>query len=795
MRKIREYKPGQQDRGVAVVLTIGVLGMMLMLTMAFAASALMSHRIATLNRDTVLSRLAAEMGVQRAYVHLNTELSNLNDMRNLFPATKPGVDGHIGPDTASTAWDGRTYWFSENDVDSLGIREAFAHQLAGVDITPDDTHAAPHEDAGWIHVYHPDNATEIIARMSYVLIDESGKIDPNYAISQSVAEGSETTARYGLSPADLNLAGALPSALSGDLQYDSHSGGDLATTMQWLSHYHIFRAADSAEDNSDAVLESLFPHSYDIEAFNDSLVDRHRFDLTNADWDAFGNDVAASSLTSAASEFWNGTAPAANIGGIPWLAECSSTFLQNQIAANLIDYCDSDSIPTTDSQTEPSYLGLELVPYINELMFQLRVYDAGTEHRLLVRVWAELANIYDTACGSGATLTVELTLASPNLPSSPTSLTLIWNSLTSDVPAQSYTSLRGVSQAGETSIGADTSIENITVQVIAARLEDSAGNLLDFATSPPSPTADVAVILPLFRSVEVSDPRQNHTAADWEWDPQGWQFGFSTTTTLLATNSNCTPDPGGSHDQEDGATDPWDVSTAHIANSAITTLWELGAIHRGQAWRTIRLTQFNETLSAALGLSAYSLGDANILDQVKLGGDNYCYGNLNANSDRPNALAATLVGLSVGAGYSASTSGTATINSSLALAAIGTSPTTAASGQWLFENGTAGVTKPMFSRGGLARITTLSDGTIFTQGVDAAREEIIGKIANIMTTRPNYFTMIITAQSVRDNKVMGALGTFDADTDVIRAEARIMAYLYRDALTHSFRLIHYEYIE
>ena len=317
MRKIREYKPGQQDRGVAVVLTIGVLGMMLMLTMAFAASALMSHRIATLNRDTVLSRLAAEMGVQRAYVHLNTELSNLNDMRNLFPATKPGVDGHIGPDTASTAWDGRTYWFSENDVDSLGIREAFAHQLAGVDITPDDTHAAPHEDAGWIHVYHPDNATEIIARMSYVLIDESGKIDPNYAISQGVAEGSETTARYGLSPADLNLAGALPSALSGDLQYDSHSGGDLATTMQWLSHYHIFRAADSAEDNSDAVLESLFPHSYDIEAFNDSLVDRHRFDLTNADWDAFGNDVAASSLTSAASEFWNGTAPAANIGGIP----------------------------------------------------------------------------------------------------------------------------------------------------------------------------------------------------------------------------------------------------------------------------------------------------------------------------------------------------------------------------------------------------------------------------------------------------------------------------------------------
>lgn len=783
------------ERGVAVVLTIGILGMVLMLMMAFTASALHSHTMATLNRDTVLSRLAAEMGVQRAYAIIATELSDFNNLRNLFPNSKPGADAHAGPTTASSAWDGRTYWFSDG-TDTLGIREAFAHTVAGEDMTPDASNPILDSDAGWFHVLDPDTSTEIVARFAFIVIDESGKLDPNYAISQTVGEGNETLTRQGNSPSDVNLMATIPSALATDLQYTSQSGGELATTLQWLSHYHMILGTTAGAANSDEIFSHLFPHSEDINAYNNTVEDLHRFDLANADWDSFGNDVAASNLTSAASTFWSGSAPASNTGGIGWLANAADPFLQNQVAANLIDFSDTDSIPTTDSQTAPTYLGLEQVPFLNEFMFQMMVYDAGTDYRFLVRTWTELVNLFDTPVGNGATLTVELEVTSPDLPTSPTTFTLNWSALTTDVAAQSYHALGSVSQSAETTIGTATTLSDATIRVVEATLHDSSGNLLDYATTEPSPQVDVQVLLPVFRSVETNDPRANHTEDDWTWHPNGWLFGFSNTTTLLATNDVCDPNPGGPYDEEAGAIDPWEVSTAYIPNRAIETLWELGAVHRGEEWRTIRLSEYSESLTTNLGLGGYALGDANILCQVKTSGRNFAYGTVNVNSDNPDALAALLVGLSVGAEYGSSTTGTSTITATQAASAIGSSPSSATAGQWLFENGAAGVTTPMHDRGGIARIDQLSNGAIFTQDTDRAKEEIIGKIAGLGTVRANYFTVIVTAQSVRDLAINGgSLGTFDAGIDVIRAETRVMAYVYRDALTNAFRLLHYEYIE
>ena len=89
-------------------------------------------------------------------------------------------------------------------------------------------------------------------------------------------------------------------------------------------------------------------------------------------------------------------------------------YLRKQIAANLNDYCDADSIPTSDVSAKtwstliksgnlPNYTGNEKTPYINELAFGFKLSDAkfaagagkfDFEANLNAEVIAELIRIY-----------------------------------------------------------------------------------------------------------------------------------------------------------------------------------------------------------------------------------------------------------------------------------------------------------------------------------------------------------------------------------------------------------------
>ena len=87
--------------------------------------------------------------------------------------------------------------------------------------------------------------------------------------------------------------------------------------------------------------------------------------------------------------------------------------LRKQIAANLNDYCDSDSIPTSDVPAKdwaskvgaaselPTYTGNEKTPYINEIALGFQLTDAQFDNgkftgKVDAEVLAELIKIYDT---------------------------------------------------------------------------------------------------------------------------------------------------------------------------------------------------------------------------------------------------------------------------------------------------------------------------------------------------------------------------------------------------------------
>ncbi len=114
--------------------------------------------------------------------------------------------------------------------------------------------------------------------------------------------------------------------------------------------------------------------------------------------------------------------------GIPWLANFNrrATFdhsrdRKHQLAANLIDYCDSDSVPTSDvdpdtwtvtgtNPVRPTYTGNEKTPYLNEiqtkiiLSAEMTQYPPDSDGLVRIRVKgildaaldAEAINIYKT---------------------------------------------------------------------------------------------------------------------------------------------------------------------------------------------------------------------------------------------------------------------------------------------------------------------------------------------------------------------------------------------------------------
>ena len=73
--------------------------------------------------------------------------------------------------------------------------------------------------------------------------------------------------------------------------------------------------------------------------------------------------------------------------------------------------------------------------------------------------------------------------------------------------------------------------------------------------------------------------------------------------------------------------------------------WELGFIHRGAAWQTINLKAYNsdEGVATDAGGNAYSDGDANILDQIKMSSQTETYGKVNINTEYFNPIPTNFV--------------------------------------------------------------------------------------------------------------------------------------------------------
>lgn len=872
----------KSQRGIALLLTLGILSLLLIIAMAFAYTSRTERMAAAINADMVRARLMCESGVERTLAYLQyTYPYAAGNEANLYPATK-STGFFESPLTAadwnwSATLDRQYFAVSQaNPADATLIETALAANF-GFDLTPNwkatGYTAYSNANKSWQHISTA--AGELVGRVAFLMIDDSGKIDPNRVTNRyepfidsdnsgacngtepyydwnasgtwtnaPINEGSEV--RFGYDISEVNLANALPSGMDTSaiatefLMKVPVPGG---VPYFWTSWQQLWKGggvpANSAppvqitsittSPNIHACVRALFPFSYDVEAFHapaDAL-SKHRFNLNSPDpttpvtWDTL--TVAQLMDPTNVKNFWDtSTSPwtitAAPTIAIPWLIGIQDTAgtgsLTGVVCANLIDYCDTNSIPTNSGYTVasggwdttrtvatlatpasggPAYVGLEKVAYINEVAFTVAMSDPlsppapASSRQVDITVYVELANIYDDAAYAGGSLVMDVAFADipggslPNGPTaSPSGATYTW--ATVNVPANGYQTLTSSTTYSWTGANA---LPSFNIGAITISLLDGTGALIDFSTIDayaPLLTLSSGQVKNIH--AEVKDPRCNTagTGTNWIWSV-GTQSG--------GVNSGSNPSTAGGDTET--ATDPTGaggtpkLSTAYIRNAPMQSPWELGCIHRGEAFQTLNLAKYN-----AVAPFTYASGDAAILDQVKIGPQTTCSGKFNANSPYKTAWRAVVAGVTVGAigatppathGYDAPSTGTA----------ITVTDATTIADNILTQNGTLGGSTPNPNRGAIAKAVKLSDGTVVTQTNDRMKEEIIGKIANLLTTRQNYYTLIITAQSVKD------LGTVAVTTPGVvqygagtycrvLAEQKMMAIVYRDAYTNKFRI-------
>lgn len=84
-----------------------------------------------------------------------------------------------------------------------------------------------------------------------------------------------------------------------------------------------------------------------------------------------------------------------------------NAYLQN-IAANLVDYLDTDSTPTVDSSDSPSYLGIENLPWPNELFDRIGLSNVTSAGMIQIELkdWVEVWNMGNKPIKAGTTISI-----------------------------------------------------------------------------------------------------------------------------------------------------------------------------------------------------------------------------------------------------------------------------------------------------------------------------------------------------------------------------------------------------
>lgn len=861
-----------RESGVALILAVGISFILLMLALAFVTTSMIEKKSALNFQYMNTARALAQTAFNRGIADM--KLSSLYPKESMHTI----VSHSDSPSVEDTPED--RLKFGHNLASELTTIIGSDTVLIIADDYPMNTKydITDTSSVTWIYMQYPEDNNQltdnsIFGRIAYVVLPDKGKIDPWAVIDSGLnadtfgkippsefqygngislidQAGNEVYGRPGRDITELSMASL---EYDSDTFYPSYTKAmsvktcspvgkvDIGDTGKYKDIEDLFDKL-SISQNNDTIRQyfnEVFyinpvpdDEKYWIDKNYDAVRDikemHNRFNLTER----------GKSETETDTYTWEDLTPE-NFGQVApelqWIINITDTTKRDQIIANLIDYCDSDTNASAVNEFDPGYVGLERCPYFNEIVLRLdgtitRTGDTepySFNFKVTPSINVELVDMYSISNTPSKInidkliMSYDIGISDNYIYSASTAVTVDSN-VSFDVnatPSASYLSVSCpasiLSNCGiDTSISQDDlgvsdvtnlkiriKIENLNLRLKAADgislydyskvKTDTYGEI--FVTSGIDPITKTASITYDF---QVADPRQNLLSEEWAQDT-------SVSNPILGTRNSSFPASFNSSnlDKENSDIDPWQISTAYIRNAPMQSPWELGFIHRGKAFQTINLKKYNAVADGGgFGPRAYageySDGDANILDQIKMTSNLTTQGKINLNTDNQSVLRTLFDHISVGTIPSWSTPdgrNSAMQNPGTGGTAISTIKADELAAEVLNFNGTNGGT-PFFTRAQIVnQIANLRNGAYGTQVNDAQQEEIIGKFINLTKVEtPDLYTIIAIGQAIKDvgndtgiiiNKngvdVTVKKGEFDINGDEIVASQKIFGLIKR----------------
>ena len=469
MKKILSlFRGTRREEGMALLFALGFLAMMLILGLAFVTTSLLAQKIAANNSSRAQARMFARSAAARAMLNIMLyndqaalQAKNIEDYDSIYSRDEAKYNN--GSSTSSGIVSDQLHRSNENSSDESKLK----YQVGSEDYTGENCKAQ------WMFFYDSPKGTagrKIIGRAAFqVLPRQAGRLSLYAITGGSVKDGdfgqNTHNFRWGRDIAELNLKNTetlrnwYDSVSSANIpykyetmytSYGSFFSSNPDMKKRWLEYWFaegknpiLKDAFPKLDPNDKKGKKIIYINRFNISDYyysgdarnssaNDNWYDRfkqtgHRTKGWTGDIDGKKNSRAAlNALAQDAVAYKenhtedsevdpSGLPFLKRIGNEAWSFENLKT-LRLQIAANFNDYCDADSIPTSDLKasewsitgTAPTYTGNEKTLYINEVSAELGridvVYDK-TNYALQIdnpsnikfKLWVELIRMYDNS--------------------------------------------------------------------------------------------------------------------------------------------------------------------------------------------------------------------------------------------------------------------------------------------------------------------------------------------------------------------------------------------------------------
>lgn len=381
MRKSFSQKPVQKkNRGVAVIFTLGILGLLTVMALGFASTALLNRKIADNTSSQDYARhIAKNIALARVKnaVMRNAVISNCYYSDTLTSYTV--ANGKLSQDflhKMDTVLDGVELYRVTNDTGTIKIQE---------------------NTARWQYVTDPDG--KILGRYAYAVVPVSGHLDPVGNRGQTSVSG-----RFGFSEKEIGVY-SLCHGEDGltDAKASAAAGIKFRTFKEFVTAFNNLSDNNKKNLVNDGYRIQLgsSPEAFWIDTNEDGKKTKDewylRFNMptSDSDWLAMTVDqlIGDGAGDSDANIKYSGSNN--SISFIPWLKywthshdDWTADLMKKQIAANILQYnrpnpnaldTEGNPYPTVSDQSgdwlenPPAYAGIGRHPMLNEIGISIRV--------------------------------------------------------------------------------------------------------------------------------------------------------------------------------------------------------------------------------------------------------------------------------------------------------------------------------------------------------------------------------------------------------------------------------------